>query len=149
MFLHLSFNVGLGSFLVCSCVFVQASTPPHLERISYILWHEGCPLCLFALHPSTDSLPGKVPLVRHKKSRYCSLSRFWFLRRDMLNNWRNFGLPFACHLKTLPSWPLNSTGIQYVYTHALKICVLPFIKKSAISPAWWPIAEGPTRSPWS
>lgn len=88
-----------------------------------------------ALHPSTDSQPGSVPLVRNKKSRYCSLSRFWVSWRDVWNNWWNSGLPFPCHLKTLASIVAFQFHGHPVHTLELKVCVPTFTSKRATSSA--------------
>lgn len=76
-----------------------------------------------SLHSSTDSLLGTRPLLSNKKIRYCSLSRFWFLWWFVLNNWWNYGLPFLVTWKHFfPSWPLNSTGIQYIPLSSKVVC---------------------------
>lgn len=90
---------------------------------------------VLALHPSTDSQPGNIPLVKNKKSRYCSLSRFSFSWWDVLNNWRNSGLPFPCHLKTLASIVAFKFHGHPIHTLELKVCVQPLTLKSATFPA--------------
>lgn len=92
-------------------------------------------LGFLALHPSKDSQPGNIPLVKNKKSRYCSLSRFWFFCRDVLNNWWNSGLPFPCHLKTLASIVAFKFHGHPIHTLELKVCVQPFTLESATFPA--------------
>lgn len=91
-------------------------------------------LCV-SFSPFINRSTWQTPTSQKQESQYCSLSRFWFLWWDMLNNWRNYGLPFLVTWKHFfPSWPLNSTGIQYKPLSSKVVCnhsQRPF----AISPA--------------
>lgn len=120
-----------------------------LERISYILRHEGCSLgFLPSIHQQILNLATFL-LWRTRKADTAACPGFDFSGETC---WIIGGILAYLFLVTwkhlLPSWPLNSMGIQYIPLSSKFVCNHSHWRVQ-LSRLRRPDAEGPTRWPWS